>query len=185
VPVEIDNDPLSPTANSYNDVEEVTNFLNVRLNAEAWAAASPDDQKRACIMATQQIDMVCAWNLDMCGWRHFLDQPLEFPRIAVRYRDGDFFYPATIFPPWLKAGHADQALATLIADRTQDPPLRGLAAVSAEGVDIRFDVLADRGRGAPESQQMHVICDYTWIRFAPWVLNAPGANELHEVPIVR
>lgn len=62
-------------ANSYLSVAAATELLDARLGSGAWASADPDDQARALIMATRDID-----SNRFRGYKVAYDQALQFPR---------------------------------------------------------------------------------------------------------
>ena len=62
-------------ANSYLSVEDATELLDARLGSSAWAEADPNDQARALIMATNDID-----SNRFRGYKVSYDQALQFPR---------------------------------------------------------------------------------------------------------
>lgn len=67
---------LTVGINIYATLAEATAYFNDRLHADAWTAASADDQARALIMSTKHID-----RLTLKGRKkQFSLQTLQFPR---------------------------------------------------------------------------------------------------------
>ena len=124
--------PGAPDANSYVTVEEADSYFDERLNASAWAAASPEDKARALIQATRRLDQeefegVPTRPLNGTA----VDQPtqaLKWPR-QMADTDAGWTYEDDIIPDPVKQATMELALVYLSSD--SDP----LADTGLEGFE--------------------------------------------------
>lgn len=96
-------------ATSYISLDFANLFFENMLKPNAWDSATPDEQKRALMTATQWLEEYDYW-----GERATATQALEFPRFGIDDENGEpelllGLYDETVIPTPL--GHAQCELA--------------------------------------------------------------------------
>jgi len=120
--------------NSYPTVEEATAYFADRLHAEGWFSLAEEDQPKALITASQQLDWYARWK----GSKASTTQAMGFPRVGLVLPDGTE-YDSTIVPPEVKKAVFELALSSIETDRTADSDMAGLAEIKAGSVMLKAD----------------------------------------------
>lgn len=177
MPVTLDAEPKSPTANSYRTLADAAAYFDTHPLAATWTGAASDDVRaRALIMATRDLDTV-EWDAFKTGFPTSATQALQFPRGSTLLRAyvgsasaltvdptlaGSTVYDPDIIPPWLGDACCEQALAHIAGNRVSDSDSRGVRAVKAGALGLEFDsaMTATRKR----------LCDSAWRVIRPWAV---------------
>ncbi|MGB0878685.1 MAG: DnaT-like ssDNA-binding protein [Mycobacterium sp.] len=127
----------SATANSYDEVANITTYIEGRLNSSAWDSASGDTQNRAAVEATRTLELM-PWR----GTRVDATQALAWPREYVPIRDpstasASSYYSSTAIPTDIKEALAELALEFVKAGTTD----LGVAATGSNLKRKKIDVL--------------------------------------------
>lgn len=138
-------------SNSYNTLEEFTQFCEERLGASAFDTAGPDDRKRALIQATRILERE-RW----LGDRVTATQKLSHPRLNLPKVDqvesygtiygydtgrviyGEMYASDAIAPP-VKEALNELALWLLAKDQEAADPNRRVKKFKADGLEVEYD----------------------------------------------
>ena len=117
---------LTVGTNTYISLVDAETYLDTRLFADVWTAASADDKARAVIMATKKID-----RLTLEGAKKTTTQKLEFPR---RYphdtRYGSFMTDATNINQAGEGWYAESDVPQAVLDAVCEEALALLASAN-------------------------------------------------------
>jgi DnaT-like ssDNA binding protein len=162
---DLDNTIGGLAANTYVAIDEAENFLDSRLNAGAWTNASPEDKKRALLMAAARLDRE-----NWLGTRVTAEQRLAWPRIDVQKVDpvgsgfGGFYghswgwgygevYRSDEIPQPVKDAQCELALAYL--EGFDDGAEDAIDSFSLDGVSVKHR--ASRPDGGPPPRVLQLI----------------------------
>jgi len=121
-------------ANSYVTLEEASAYFVDRLHAEGWSNLAVEDQPKALITASMQLDWYARWK----GSKVSVSQSMGFPRVGLLLPDGTE-YDSTLVPPEVKKAVYELVLASVDVDRTADSDMAGLAEIKAGSVQLKAD----------------------------------------------
>lgn len=140
-------------ANAYITRAAADTYLNLRLNASAWSNASVDDQAKALIEATRDLDAL-PWR----GIRATDAQALAFPRDSLVNPDATISDPAVDYPYY-----ADDMIPERVLDATCELALEFLKAgttdlaalptstgIKSESVAGAITTVYETGLGRPQ-----------------------------------
>lgn len=125
------------TANAYCTVAEATAYNDAHVSGATWTDADPEDQKRALVMATRQLDTYLVWK----GERATTSQTLAWPRYGMLDPlDDATLISEGVVPDRVKYATAEQARLLLVRDRSaeSDTDVQGIASLTAGSVQIGF-----------------------------------------------
>lgn len=117
------------SANSYVAIEEAENFLDSRLNSQAWTGAESEDKMRALLMAAKRLQVE-----NWLGNRVTTTQRLAWPRISVAKVDQVGFGYGGFYGQSWGWGYGEQYLTTEIPQPVKDAQCE-LALAYLEGFD--------------------------------------------------
>jgi len=126
----------SASANSYCTVAEATAYNEAHVSGTTWTEAEPEDQKRALIMATRELDAYLSWS----GLASTDGQALAWPRTGMLDPITDAVIGEDVVPVRVKWATAEQARLLLVRDRTaeSDTDVQGIASLTAGSIQIGF-----------------------------------------------
>jgi len=126
----------SASANSYCTVAEASAYNEAHVSGATWSDADPEDQKRALIMATRQLDAYLSWS----GVATTDSQVLAWPRTGMIDPVTEDVIGEDVIPQRLKNAVAEQARLLLVRDRSaeSDTDVSGIASITAGSVQIGF-----------------------------------------------
>lgn len=108
--------PLTFEQNAYIERHAADTYFSDRLRSSGWHAASEQDRERALIAATAAVD-----RLGFTGSIARYDQPLAWPRLRMRDREGRSI-PSNVVPDAVRAATCEYALHLLTAPETKPSP---------------------------------------------------------------
>ena len=123
----------STTANSFVTLAEAETYMEARLNASVWDAATDDTKNRALVESRREIDAM-VWQ----GERTTEAQALAWPREWVwnpDNPDGDY-YDEDVIPTRVKNATMELAFQFVIAGSTDVAALDSSVGVIREKVDV-------------------------------------------------
>jgi hypothetical protein len=121
------------TSNSYVTLAEAESYMEARLNAALWDAASDDTKNRALVESTRELDV-----LDWDGWRTDDVQALSWPREWVVDPDdpnGDYF-ASNVIPQRVKDACMELANQFVKAGTTDVAALDDTTGIRRKKVDV-------------------------------------------------
>lgn len=143
MPVILDTTVGGTAANAYCDVAGAIAYLNNRLNSSAYALASADDQARALIEASLEMDMLEGYwegqradSLQLMSWpRQFAIDP-DKPQIIGVKDISQLYFPTTVVPTRIVKATCELALEFLRAGTTDVAGLDKTLAIQSKDVDV-------------------------------------------------
>jgi len=147
--------PLTLAVNTYVTLAEAEAYLDTRLHAESWRAATADDKTRALISAQRALSRIpYRWH------KTTLAQVLDFPRIS-RETDDSFYYATdpTVVPRLVKDAQCEEALALLVNDVRALAQSQGVTSQSAGDASESYAPRSQAGLLSAEAHRM----------LAPWI----------------
>lgn len=123
----------SASANSYVTLAEADTYMEARLNATLWDAATDDSCNRALVEATREIDV-----LSYLGKRTSDTQALSWPRdFAVNPDDPNAdYYDTTVVPTRVKDATCELAFQFIKAGTTDVAALESTAGIVRKKIDV-------------------------------------------------
>lgn len=165
----------SATANSFVTSAEATTYHEGRLNSSAWSAAVADDQNRALVEATRELNLLAYSSLKTNS-----TQALQWPRWFAPNRDpsadSQWYYDSTIVPQRVKDATCELALEFLKAGSTDIAALDSTINV----IEKTVDVLTTRYAEPEKRRQGLARFPRVWSLIAPLLDGAFGST-----PIIR
>ena len=130
----------SASANSYALLTEAETFMEARLNASLWTAATDDSKNRALVEATRELT-----NLTYKGDRADTTQALAWPRSFVYNPDSPVqdYYDNTIVPQRIKDATCELAFQFIKAgtsDLAALDPTVGIVSKTVDVLSTTYDV---------------------------------------------
>lgn len=173
--------PGSATANSYCTVAEATAYNDAHVSGSTWSDADPEDQKRALMTATRQLDAYLSWS----GVASTDAQALAWPRTGMIDPITEDVIGEDAIPQRLKNATAEQARLLLVRDRSaeSDTDVQGIASITAGSVQIGF-----RSPPSGSSTSAPPVLAPSAVAFVqPWVLANTSSQRalLNTVPLAR
>lgn len=151
------------SANSYiATIEEADNFLDARLNSDAWTGANADDKNRALLMAAARMQ-----SENWLGNRATATQRLAWPRVGAQKVDpvgsvswghmgywGGYAeqYSSTEIPQPVKDAQCELALAYL--EGFSDGEGEAMESFSTDGVNVKLRTSKPEGGLPPRVLQL-------------------------------
>lgn len=128
----------SATANSYVSVEYCDDYIDTRLNASEWLAATDALKQSALVTATGTVEENFQWRGEPATTTQALHWPAEG---AINCRGEEI--SSTTIPEAVKRAVCEQALYLLKFDATQTPTaiMQGLSQASVGSLSATFDAL--------------------------------------------
>lgn len=108
--------PLMIGANAYVSVADADAYLSFKLHAHGWQAATTERRTMALVAATAALD-----RLGFSGSIARYDQPLAWPRIRMRDREGRSI-PSNVVPQAVQDATCELALHLLSEPETKPAP---------------------------------------------------------------
>jgi hypothetical protein len=153
--ITIDSTAKSPTANSYISAADAELYFSGRPYAEAWTAATADEQNRVLIAATLRLDQE-RWK----GTPQTTTQSLKWPRWGVvdqDYQGGNGYaggyglswerwLNSDTIPVFLKNAVCELALVLLTENRLEDTGLELLEQVGVGDLNVTPSKTRHAGR---------------------------------------
>ena len=121
-------------SNCYPTLEEAQAYFADRLHASGWFDLDEEDQPKALITASLQLDWYARWK----GSKTDPAQSMGFPRSGLLLPDGTE-YDSTIVPPEVKTAVFELLLSSIETDRTADSDMAGLSQIKAGSVQLIAD----------------------------------------------
>lgn len=135
MPVVIDATVGGVSANSFVSLAEATTYLSGRLNTSLWDAATTDQQNRALVEATRELE-VLPWS----SRKATNTQALQWPRFFATDPDAatfvQWYFPSTVIPQRVKDAECELALEFLKAGTSDIAALDPSISVTREKVDV-------------------------------------------------
>ncbi|MGW5841110.1 DnaT-like ssDNA-binding protein [Methylorubrum extorquens] len=151
--------PLTIGTNTYVSLADADDILSFKLHSGGWKSTSEQDRERALIEATAAID-----RLGFNGSIARYDQPLGWPRLRMRDREGRSIDP-NVVPQVVRTATCEMALHLLTA-----PELKPSPAVSRKRVgDLEIQYRATLPDPVPLSVRQLL---------APFLAGSPYSVEL-------
>lgn len=123
------------SANSFVTLVQAQAYMSARLNSGAWDNATPDQQNRSLVSATQELSM-----LDWASRRATTTQALSWPRWFVQNPDAANFavnyYLSTIIPDRVMNATCELAFQFLVGGTTDIASLDPSLGVIEQDVDV-------------------------------------------------
>lgn len=113
--MEFDATPMSPTANSYMDVNTADTFADGKLKNESWTSLTDRQKKQVLIEATTRLDMERYGGVQSTSISTITPQRLQWPRAQL-----PFNIDSTIIPVQLQHATIEMAF-NIIAEANDDP----------------------------------------------------------------
>lgn len=123
--------PGLSTSNTYASVIEATSYFDTVIYRSNWEDASPDERKRALLMATRILDE----QMDWFGYKMTDDQALRWPQGSQVGPDG-YAVDNEIIPQFLINATAEFAGYLIGEDRTADPDTLGFSRIKAGDLEM-------------------------------------------------
>lgn len=123
----------SATANSYVTLAQADSYMESRLNASSWDDATEDNQNRALVEATRELDVL------MYGGRKATDtQALQWPRDNAVDPDSPnaWLFENTEIPQRLKDAQCELAFQFIKAGTTDVAALDATTNIASKSVDV-------------------------------------------------
>lgn len=120
-------------SNSYITLAEAETYMEARLNAATWDAATEDSKNRALVEATRELDV-----LEWLGWRTDDVQALSWPRDWVVDPDdpnGDYYSDAVV-PQRVKDATAELAFQFIKSGTTDVAAMDDTQGIRRKKVDV-------------------------------------------------
>lgn len=125
----------SASANSFVTSAEATTYHEGRLNSSAWSSAVADDQNRALVEATRELNL-----LSYSARKASDTQSLQWPRFFAKDPDAAYFqiwyFASTVIPQRMKDATCELALEFLKAGTTDVAALDPTINVIEKTVDV-------------------------------------------------
>lgn len=131
--VSIDNTVGGSAANSFVSLAEAETYMESRLNASLWDAASTDSKNRALVEATRELG-TCGW----CGGSASSTQALPWPRQWAPNPDDPYgqYYTTDEVPQRVKDAQMELAFQFIKAGATDVAAIDSLDNVVTKQVDV-------------------------------------------------
>ena len=156
---------LTADVNTYVTLAEADAYMDGRLNAGAWTAASVDDKARALITATRDLG-----NLTLKFRKTVPTQTLDFPRwvpVGPSSNDWPFSYATynpSVVPPEVKDSECEEALALLKYGSSERANLQaqGVTSITLGKMQESYAPKSRHGLLSPDAHRM----------MQPWIAGA-------------
>ena len=119
--VNIADQAILDTANSYQTLEEANAYFDTHLYADTWSMASSTIKERALIWATRILDTNIEWD----GIRQTETQALEWPRMNVVDRNR-WIIRINVIPKQVKWAQAELAQLLMVENRMVEIDAKGM-----------------------------------------------------------
>jgi len=181
MPLVLDNEPLSPTCNTYVSAAEMAAYVQDRCPDSAvgvaWRALSNELKATYLVNATRSIDMIGDW----IGSKYSRDQNLDWPRYNAWV--DQWLLDSTLFPERLKEATCEMAIWSM--------QNAGLVAVAQ---DAAYDAIKVGPITIDFNQQVQGPLNKYFPDIVAYLLKdlgsvnnpeIPGANMVRQVKLVR
>lgn len=134
-PMVVEDGTGLPDANSYVDLNDAQQWIDLQLNYAAWDALSSDQMSQWLILASSFLDTYFIWN----GYKEYAASGLRWPRTGVYDQDGNPVAADSV-PLAVSRATAEMGVFLMRGERTGDPAMSGIRELKVDVIDLKFDI---------------------------------------------